>query len=174
MRTSSDEDESETLFPSANDPPLGENMASSTIFPTELSPPTSQDPPDPTEWEGYQDGNSDSIPPDAPSMERSKAAEGRSGEIYGLNGDSSHIPFKESHEHSGAENEPGYAWRNPKAVEEYHKAMEQVTDRGFSLSERPSLHVIDLELKLMVSTEEFGDPFDERKKGRENGSPETL
>ena len=172
MRTSSDEDESETLFPSANDPPLGEDMASSTIFPAELSPPTSQDPPDPTEWEGFQDENLDPIPPDAPSMERSKDAEGRSGAIHGLNGSSSHTHFKEGHEQTGADHEPGYAWRNSKAVEEYHKAMEQVTDRGFSLSESPCLHIIDFELKLMVSTEEFGDPFDERKKGHENASPE--
>lgn len=134
MRTSSDEDESETLFPSANDPPLGEEMTSSTIFPTELSPPTSQDPPDPTEWEGFQDENLDQVPPDAPRMARSKDGEGRSGTIYGLNGNSSHPLLNEDCEQSEAEHEPGHAWRNAKAMEEYHKSMEQVTDRSFSLS----------------------------------------
>lgn len=133
MRTSSDEDESETLFPAANDPPLGDDMASSTIFPTELSPPTSQDPPDPTEWEGFQDENLDPIPQDAPSMARSKNAEERSGTRHGLNGNSAPSLFK-LYGPSGTENEPGYAWRNVKAVEEYQKAMEQVTDRNFSLS----------------------------------------
>lgn len=171
MRTSSDEDESETLFPSANDPPHGEDMASSTIFPAELSPPTSQDPPDPTEWEGFQDENLDPIAPGAQSMARSNAGEGRSGATYGLNGNSSRTFLKEDREQSGAENEPGYAWRNAKAMEDYHKAMEQVTDRGFSLSKSPCLP--HFQLWLMLSTEEFGDPFDEREKGRENGSPET-
>lgn len=137
MRTSSEEDESETLFPSANDPPQGEDMASSTIFPTELSPPTSQDPPDPTEWEGFQDENLDLIPHDAPSMARSKDGEERSGAIYGLNGNSSHTILTEDYEPGGVENEPGYAWRNAKATEEYTKAMEQVTDRSFNLSKSP-------------------------------------
>ena len=134
MRTSSDEDESETLFPSANDPPLGEDVAPSTIFSAELSPPTSQDPPDATEWEGFQDENLDPIPPGAPSMARSKAGEGRSGGIYRPNGNSSRTLSKQGLGQSGAENAPGYAWRNAKAREEYHEAMEQITDKGFSLS----------------------------------------
>lgn len=134
MRTSSDEDESETLFPSANDPPPREGMASSTIFSAELSPPTSQDPPDSTEWEGFQDENLDPIPPGAPSMARSKASEGRSRGIHGPNGNSSRTLFKEGLEQSGPENEPGYGWMNAKAQEEYYKATEQVTDKGFSLS----------------------------------------
>ena len=136
MRSSSDEDESETLFPSANDPPLGEDM---NIFPTELSPPASQDPPDSTEWEGFQDENLDLMRQDAPTMARSKGGDERNRAIHGLNGNSSHTHSKEDYEPSGAEHEPGYAWRNAKAMEEYQKAMEQVTDKSFSLSQSPCI-----------------------------------
>lgn len=139
MRSSSDEDESESLFPSANDPPLGDDMTSSTVFPTELSPPTSQDPPDPTEWEGFQDENPDTIPQEASTMARSKNGADRSGTTHGLNGNSSHALFKDEFESSGAEQEPGYAWKNAKAMEEYQKAMDQVMDRSFSLSKIPRI-----------------------------------
>ena len=33
------------------------------------------------------------------------------------------------------EKEPGWAWRNKKAVEDYEKAMDAVVDRGFNLRE---------------------------------------
>ena len=32
-----------------------------------------------------------------------------------------------------AEKEPGYAWKNAKAREEYQRAMESVVDKNFSL-----------------------------------------
>ena len=33
-----------------------------------------------------------------------------------------------------AEKEPGFAWNNKKARDEYARSMEQVVDKGFSLS----------------------------------------
>ena len=137
MRTSSDEDESETLFPSANDPPLGEDTAPSSIFSTELSPPASQDPPDPTEWEGVRDENVDIVPQDAQVMARSKDGEERSGVMHGLNGSLFNTPFKADYVPSAVEHEPGYAWKNAKAADDYFKATEHVTDKNFSLSKHP-------------------------------------
>lgn len=136
MRTSSDEDESETLFPSANNPPLGDGITSSSMFPTELSPPASQGPPDLTEWESVRDENLDIVPQDAPGMARSKDGEERSGATHGLNGSLSNTFFKEEYEPSAVEHEPGYAWKNAKATDDYSKATEQVTEKNFSLSKK--------------------------------------
>lgn len=134
MRTSPDEDESETLFPSANEPSLGEENIPFTVFPTELSPPTSQDPPVSNEWEGFRDESMDLRPQDAPDMARLKDSGERKGTTHGVNGSSSQSLLEEDYEPSGMEHEPGYAWRNAKAVEEHRRAKEQVMDDSFNLS----------------------------------------
>jgi hypothetical protein len=136
MRTSPDEDESETLFPSANEPNLGEENIPSTMFPNELSPPASQDPPVSKEWEGVRDESMDLGPQDAPDMARSKDSGERKGIMHGLNSSSSLSLLEEDYEPSGMEHEPGYAWRNAKAVEEHRRAKEQVLDDTFNLSRR--------------------------------------
>jgi hypothetical protein len=160
------EDESETLFPSANDPPLEENT-----FPIDLSPPTSQDPPDQTDWVGIRDDNMDSIMPQrAPAMTRANDVK-ECKAAHEPNGSAAHTFLKEDYEPSGVEHEPGYAWANTKAVEEHRRALEQVTDRNFNLSE--SQVYPNLRAKLMGSIGEFGDLFDDRKKGDENGSQEA-
>lgn len=166
MRSSSDEDESETLFPSANERPLGEDHGPAVRFPPELSPPTSQDPPDPTEWEGFQDEIDDKIPQNASDMARSKDDKQYKGVALGLNGSSSHKIHNGDNEPSGVENEPGYAWRNPKAMEEYLKGMGMTVDRNFSLRKNPMK--LGFHFGLTLGTGEFGDPFDER----ENETPE--
>ena len=30
---------------------------------------------------------------------------------------------------------PGYAWKNSKAMDEYHRALDQIVDKGFNLRE---------------------------------------
>ncbi|MCJ1364097.1 hypothetical protein MMC16_003206 [Acarospora aff. strigata] len=125
---SSVEDETETMFPTANDPPTPiTNPHLDQAFASELSPPTSQDPPDPhngrpTEHDmmdytsGLQNGN---------SRERGEQSSTR-----------------EAARRADMAHEPGAAWNNPRAQEEYARAMENVVDKNFSLRE-------------------FGDPFDE-------------
>lgn len=158
------DDESETLFPSANEPPLEES-----IFPIDLSPPTSQDPPDQTDWMGIRDDNMDLIMPQGAPVIMARANDVEERKVaHELNGSSTDTFIKEDYEPSGAEHEPGYAWRNTKAVEEHRRALDQVTDRNFNLSR--SKHALKFRAKLTVSTGEFGDIFDDRKKGDENES----
>lgn len=125
----SDDEGSEALFPSANDP-LRAQIAQAALAHDpinrgipELSPPTSQDPSNPIA-SGSQDnliGEMMDYTPTSPShdavvesgsRQMARASPGRGSE---------------------AEHEPGSTWNNKKAKDEYHKAAEVVWDQDFNL-----------------------------------------
>lgn len=58
--------------------------------------------------------------------------------------------------------DPGYAWKNRKARDDFSRAMEQVLDKNFSLSRSGRLGFQDV---TDCVSEEYGDPFDETNKG---------
>ncbi|MCJ1481393.1 hypothetical protein MMC06_001550 [Schaereria dolodes] len=134
MRSSSDENDSDPMFPAASEPTTPQNNdILSQLRQAELSPPNSQDPPvangtvDQKEhredWMDFGEGlvpteDSNDVPVDQMVWDS--------------------LPSKEINRHL-----PGYNWKNSRAREEFHRAMEQVVDKGFNLRE-------------------FGDPFDER------------
>lgn len=131
--SSSDEDEADALFPSANDPTDAQNQPRASNFVSELSPPASQDPPDDPEWTGFQADDMD--------VTDSHGAPGSDGlqrhvntaEVFGSSSQAQ-SSLKDDYEIRGdAENAPGFAWTNKKAREEYQRALEQVVDRGFNL-----------------------------------------
>lgn len=136
MRTSSsDEDEVDTLFPTANDPTDPQDQPRASTFMSELSPPASQDPPNDPGWTDYQ--------PDDMDVTESHGGPGSDvfqkhvdpADVFGSSGQVQ-SSLKDDFEIRGdAEHAPGYAWTNKKAREEYQRALEQVVDRGFSLRE---------------------------------------
>lgn len=126
MRSSSDEDESEVLFPS-DSLPQKQNPTSST-FTSELSPPASQDALDES---GFQDEEMDLTG----SHDAATSNKWGGGPKTSLNT----IVGKDEDDSKGEEQEPGYAWNNQKAKEEFHRAWEQVTDKNFSLRENPHI-----------------------------------
>jgi hypothetical protein len=110
---SSPSESSENMFPN-DDPPTPTNIehaAMTQIRGAEMSPPPSQDEQNlfsQTQGEDMMDVSS-SRTEDASRDAAQKADEAE-------------------------KNEPGWGWSNSKAMEEYRKAMEGVTDKGFSLS----------------------------------------
>lgn len=122
MRSSSDEDESEALFPS-DSIPQKQNPTSST-FTSELSPPASQDAP---EESGFQDEEMDLTG----SHDAATLNKWGGGPKNALNT----TVRKDEDETKGEEQEPGYAWNNQKAKDDFHRAWDQVTDKNFSLRE---------------------------------------
>lgn len=133
--SSSDEDEADALFPSANDPPDAQNQPRASVSMSELSPPASQDLPDDPEWTSF--------PADDMDVTDNHRAPGGGGlqkhvnpaEVFESSGQVQ-SPLKDDYEIRGdAENAPGFAWMNKKAREEYQRALEQVVDKGFNLRE---------------------------------------
>ena len=134
MRASSseDDDDSDTMFPTANEPaPSHLNPTLSHII---ASPPASQDPPDLVGGTNSQDDAMD-------FAESANASTGgsvwdqqpKSSGVAGSAGGSERGPVKLGK--GETEKEPGYAWNNKKARDEYARSMEQVVDKGFNLSE---------------------------------------
>lgn len=113
--SSESQDESDALFPAANDPPVNVN----TIYGgnPELSPPHSRETSPKAAAEAMDtaggntandvDGPIDSNPMAEPNSDFAKSAEG--------------IP------------EPGACWNNPKARDEYQRQLNLLQDRNFSL-----------------------------------------
>ncbi|MCJ1461528.1 hypothetical protein MMC07_000125 [Pseudocyphellaria aurata] len=133
--SSSDEDEVDALFPSANEPPDAQNQPRASNSISELSPPASQDHPDDPEWTGDQADDMDVTDshgaPGADGMQRHVNL----AELIG-SGSQTQPPLKDDYRTGvDAENAPGYAWMNKKAREEQQRALEQVVDRGFNLRE---------------------------------------
>lgn len=129
MRSSSDEDESEALFPS-DSLPQKQNPISSTFI-SELSPPTSQDALDEG---GLQDEEMDLTEiHDAATL--NKWGRGPKNSLNSILG-------KDEDESKGEEQEPGHAWNNQKAKEDFLRAWDQVTDKNFSLRENPHFRPI--------------------------------
>lgn len=134
--SSSDEDEADALFPSANDPPDAQNQPRASAFMSELSPPASQDPPDDPEWTGFQADDMDVTDSHGVSGGDGLQRHVNPAEVFGSSGQIE-SSLKDDYEIRGdAENAPGYAWTNKKAREEHQRALEQVVDRGFNLREK--------------------------------------
>lgn len=169
--SSSDEDESDALFPTANDPTITLNQPPATTFTSELSPPTSQDPPDQNGYEGYHDDNMDLEPPQA--LRDTEAQEqGHQSDFFGVGPSGSNIAQHaqaDDYGRSGEEQqEPGYAWNSKKARDEYQKAMESVVDRNFNLRKKASdLSKLPVAIVVRIADTailgEYGDPFNEHE-----------
>ncbi|MCJ1420888.1 hypothetical protein MMC32_007247 [Xylographa parallela] len=130
MLSSDSGNESDSMFPSASDPPTPQNPSTNTLEnlrSSQLSPPNSQDP-------FAMDRNI--VQEDLMDMSEQQLGEQSSAGLGTLRGGPSNEEQKE------AEKEPGWAWKNKKAMDEYQRAMEQVLDKNFNLRE-------------------FGDLFDE-------------
>ncbi|MCJ1340918.1 hypothetical protein MMC09_006214 [Bachmanniomyces sp. S44760] len=131
MHSSSDENDSDALFPSSNDPPstFGQNaLLSPSHQYGELSPPNSQGHP------SQNEPGSTEISTEVGEQQSHMELDSKAVEQAG--------PDEEIEPIRNGPQQPGWAWKNPKAMDEYHRAMEHVVDKSFSLRE-------------------FGDPFDE-------------
>ena len=119
MRSSSSSDDSDAMFPAANEPPTTQtNSVFTQLRQADLSPPSSQDPPDLAGAASVEDAMDITEGVDlAGGNDRGQAA---------LTGE----PMEHERE---LEKEPGYAWKNVKAREEYQRAMDSVVDKHFSL-----------------------------------------
>jgi hypothetical protein len=158
MHSSSDSDESSSLmFPSANDPPTPRDTARPSILDqlrgSELSPPGSQG----NLPGGFQSGQREDMMGHTGMQGEGIGTEQMDPNGGGVSGD-----------HVTDGKEPGWAWKNKTAVEEYHRAMEQVVDQTFSLrmTKHDAIPVLAKGADLKLG--EFGDPFDE---GGVNGNP---
>ena len=118
MRSSSSSDnESEAMFPSANDPPASQNDAAlAQLRQAGLSPPSSQDPP-------HLNGTSVDM------MEVIESEDFPNGEASNVQSGARRVHG----EGQEADKEPGYAWSNPRAREEYARAMDSMLDKDFSI-----------------------------------------
>ncbi|KAA6410840.1 MAG: hypothetical protein FRX48_05150 [Lasallia pustulata] len=119
--SSSDADDTEIMFPTANDPPTPQSNPRLVPFPTsELSPPTSQDPPD---------QNGGGLPPeDLMDLSGGQDLLNRIGMDEDLVARGAGLKDEDMRQ-------AGWAWNNKKARDEYARAMEQVVDKGFNLRE---------------------------------------
>ena len=161
MRASSSDEDSDAMFPTANEPaPAGPDP---TLPEPLASPPTSQDPPDPIDT-GVQEDVMD-------FAESANANIGGNGFDHPRPGTAGSAggALKPQAKMTGLgrgwelekEKEPGYAWNNNKARDEYHRAMEQVVDKNFNLSKISKSPQNRFKVNAGF-TEDFGDPFEER------------
>lgn len=158
--SSSEEDDSDTMFPTANEPaPARPNPTLSDLL---VSPSPSQDPTDAiNRGDDVMDftGNANASIGENGSDQTTRLAGAAGG--AGVN----QKPLsKAGNSVNGeeAEKQPGYSWKNKKARDEYQRALEQVVDRNFNLSE------LCKSLRMIATANtgdlgEFGDPFDERE-----------
>ncbi|MCJ1384268.1 hypothetical protein MMC17_007384 [Xylographa soralifera] len=130
MLSSDSGNESDSMFPSASDPPTPQNLSTNTLEhlrSSQLSPPNSQDP---------FNMNRNVTQEDLMDMSEQQLGEMSSTGLGNTRGGPS------NEEQKDAEKEPGWAWKNKKAMDDYQRAMDQVLDKNFNLRE-------------------FGDLFDE-------------
>lgn len=135
MRASSSDEDSDTMFPTANEPaPAGPEPALSNPL---ASPPTSQDPPNPID-SGFQEDVMDfteSANANIGGNGFDHPGPGIAGSAGGALKPEAKIPGLGRGWDLEKEKEPGYAWNNKKARDEYYRAMEQVVDKSFNLSQ---------------------------------------
>ena len=131
---------SSSMFPSANSP-AGVGVAAT------MSPPETQDLPVSLAGEADDtmtlDGRGDisTADPETSSFGGERMTRADNGEKVAAAQDG--VGLESAGQSSSAqggqevmdETEPGYLWRNPKAMEEVQKSMDAVVDKGFSLSE---------------------------------------
>lgn len=117
--SSSDADDTETMFPEANDPPTPQNNPMLVPFQaSELSPPTVQDPPD---QNGVGVPSEDLM--DLGEVQDLSSRNGMDEDVMARG-----VGLKEEDMR-----QPGWTWNNKKARDEYARAMEQVVDKNFNL-----------------------------------------
>ena len=147
MLSSDSGNESDSMFPSANDPPTPQNLnaiALAQLRSSQLSPPDSQDP-----------FNMNGSVPQEDLMDMS---EQQLGEFSSTGLDTMVGPSNE--QQKDADKEPGWAWKNKKAMDDYHRVMDQVLDKNFNLR-MPACRFLVAGTDAMLPTGEFGDLFDE-------------
>jgi len=130
MLSSDSDNGSDSMFPSANDPPTPQNLSASALAQlrsSQISPPNSQDP---------FNVNGNLPQEDLMDMSEHQLGEVSNAGLVNVKGDLS------NEEQRDQEKEPGWSWKNKKAIDDYQRAMEQVLDKSFNLRE-------------------FGDLFDE-------------
>ncbi|KAL8784649.1 MAG: hypothetical protein Q9195_008952 [Heterodermia aff. obscurata] len=116
--SSSDESESDAMFPNEQ-PQEPEIQGASGFEISELSPPHSQDPP----------SSSNIGLADEDMMDTSRVA------AQGSSASAEQMSIGKLVSNGNAQKtEPGWAWKNKKAVDEYNRVMEMVVDNSFSLS----------------------------------------
>lgn len=161
MRASSSDEDSDTMFPTANEPaPAGPDPALSEPL---ASPPTSQDPPDPIGVSSQADvmDFTESANANIGGNGFDHPGSGTAGSAGGIQKPQAKMGGFGGEWEMAKEKEPGYAWTNKKARDEYHRAMEQVVDKSFNLSKTFKTPHSGAKTYADV-TEDFGDPFDER------------
>ena len=146
--SSSDADDTETMFPTANEPSTPQSNPVLVPFQTsELSPPTSQDPPD---------QNGTGLPPED-LMDLSGGQD-----LLNANGMDEDVAARGVSPRDEEEvMQPGWAWTNKKARDECARAMEQVVDKNFNLRRSYTWEAVMGSGTDRVGVGEFGDPFDE-------------
>ena len=123
--SSSDEADSDAMFPSEHDPPGSAPQHQNSVLP---------DAP-----QGYQQAFPEvatSTPPQ--SQDNEQAMDMETGNDRVSENGPNHAALRESgisQKSADLETEPGALWNNKKAMEEYRRALTQVEDRNFSLSE---------------------------------------
>lgn len=176
--SSSDEEESDPLFPTANESTNTLNLPPPTAFASELSPPTSQDPPDQNGIEDFHDDSMDLEPNRTPRGTGLKEVEGHPSGAYEISSVEQYGLADEHGRGGEEEQEPGYAWNNKKARDEYHKAMEFVVDKNFSLRKIPTAIGISMMVMSMAHISsflgEYGDPFNDRKDAGDRSPVKTI
>lgn len=117
--SSSDAEDAESMFPTANDPVTTNsqfdsilNTASGPV--SDLSPPASQDPP----------GRNGALAQDGEAMDIGNGERGRKGNLK-----------SEFAKTAASTHEPGASWNNRKAKDEWQRAWNSLEDKTFSLSE---------------------------------------
>lgn len=117
---SSVEDETEIMFPTAHDTltPTKTTLATQP-FGSELSPPASQDPPSQRNGAMAEDDVMDYT---------SNQQNGNGGAVVEQS-----ITREVARRARDVERQPGSSWNNPRAAEEYNRAMETVVDQKFNL-----------------------------------------
>ena len=136
--SSSEDNDSDAMFP--NDQKQGQRPSvSNLIQSSELSPPHSQEASGPDRIVDLGHNQNDAMDMDAGDLSNDNVF----GESHKEPGDAQdsfisaeQLPVDSliSSEHT-KKAEPGWAWKNRKARDEYNRAMEQVIDKNFSLSE---------------------------------------
>lgn len=141
MNSSPSDNESESLFPATNGGGVSiHGGADAPMETSELSPPLSQE-------AGSQ--------PNAESMDMGMGtAQSQGSNSIGNRMNVGNILSREPH----GSDEPGYAWFNTKAKDDYNRAFAEILDKNFTLSMNTDCSNDPL---ADDGTENFGDPFDE-------------
>src|ERR1700754_4698988 len=118
---------SEEMFPSASTPQAA--TQSQSMNAAELSPPNSQS-------RSQVTGSMDEFMTNAPQPPRHTMTQDSFSSDFNVTGAGSTENMDT--ETNLEEKQPGWAWKNPKALEDRQRALEMCLDRGFSLSIPPA------------------------------------